>query len=267
MSFDQCQTVRVELDGQSIEIAYRDSGSGELAYVLMHGWGVDGGFMLPLAQRLQALGRLIVIDFPGFGASSMSATPWDTRDYANCIKQALNEIGIASPILIGHSFGGRVAVRLASESPEKYKAVVLIASAGLKRKSVSSLKKIRIRIIQTIARLAKRLIPGKTGEQIKQRLYQSIASRDYLNAGPLRKTFVKVVNEDLEPLLPLITAPVLLLWGSDDEETPPEFGQRMNQILTQSQYVELPGFDHYSILNRGSHQTAHLIKQFIKDLP
>ena len=83
----------------------------------------------------------------------------------------------------------------------------------------------------------------------------------------MRETFVKVVNEDLEPLLPSIQTPVLLLYGDGDAETPPEFGRRMEKLLADAHYVELPGFDHYSILTRGRHQLEHNITAFLKGLP
>src|SRR5690606_23024974 len=97
-------------------------------------------------------------------------------------------------------------------------------------------------------------------------LYSRIASRDYQNAGELRPILVKVVNEDLSDLLPSIQVPALLLYGSDDTETPPSVGQRIAELLPNATYVELPGFDHLTILDRGRHQIEHQIRHFVQGL-
>ncbi|MDP8245757.1 MAG: alpha/beta hydrolase [Candidatus Hinthialibacter antarcticus] len=255
----------IHYNGSDIPLAYSDVGTGN-ASVFLHGWGANRSFFQPLTDSLSETGRCISIDLPGFGGSPPPPAPWSTIEYAECVLAFLDELRLEPCIIIGHSFGGRLAIRLAVKHPHRCRALVLIAAAGLRR-SVPMLKKARIRMIQYTARIAKTLLPGRLGESIKQNLYKKIASRDYLDAGELRETFVKVVNEDLEPLLSSIQTPVLLLYGADDTETPPEFGRRMKTQLPNAQYVELPGFDHYSILTRGRHQVEHHITAFLKGLP
>ncbi|MBI1390177.1 MAG: alpha/beta fold hydrolase [bacterium] len=245
-----------------LKIGYTDIGAGRL-HVYLHGWGVHCGFWTPIYDQLSGAGRHVLLDFPGFGASTPPPEPWGTTEYAECLHDFLTSLDLPPAVLITHSFGGRVAVRLAAKHPERVAAIVFIASAGLRRR-VPFLKRLRVKSIQTLARAARACLPAAWGEPVKKKLYSFIASRDYLNAGPMRDTFVKVVNEDLAPLLPSISAPCLLLWGSDDMETPPELGRRMSELLPDAEYIELPGFDHYSILDRGRHQTAHQIARFLK---
>ncbi len=245
-------------------LAYSDTGSGD-AIVYLHGWGANRSFFDPVIESISHSGRHISLDMPGFGCSPPPPTSWSTIDYAECVLLFLNELKVDQCVIIGHSFGGRIAIRLASKHPERIKGLVLIASAGLKR-DVPFFKKMRIRAIQTAAKTARALLPSKLGESVKQSLYSKIASRDYIDAGEMRETLIKVVNEDLEPMLSSISTPVLILYGDGDTETPPEFGRRMEQQFPNAKYVELPGLDHYSIVSRGRHQLEHHITAFLKRL-
>ncbi|RJP27497.1 MAG: alpha/beta hydrolase [Candidatus Omnitrophota bacterium] len=230
----------------------------------LHGWGCSGAIFLPLMNQLSNVGKQITLDFPGFGESERPQATWGTENYADCIVNFLHQHKLAPCLVIGHSFGGRVAIQMAVRHPNTLAGMTLIASAGLKQ-PVPLFKKLRIQSIRNTAKVAKRLLPGKIGERIKESLYQKIASRDWLQAGEMRDIFVRVVNEDLSGLLPSVEIPVMLIWGEGDQETPPESGRRMNELLTNSTYIELPGFDHYSILDRGRHQVGFHIRRFIQE--
>ncbi len=252
----------IQTGGESLRIRYIDIGEG-LPILYLHGWGCNANVFFPLMNQLSSLGRHIALDFPGFGESERPKMTWGTKEYADFIVDFLCRLDIDSCVAVTHSFGGRVAIQLASAYPQYLSAMVLIASAGLKR-TVPFMKKWKIKSIQSSARLAQRLLPATLGTKIKERLYQKIASRDWLEAGEMRDIFVRVVNEDLSDLLPSIQIPSLLIWGAEDWETPPELGQKMSLMLSLSQYIELPGFDHYSILDRGRHQTGYHISKFVK---
>lgn len=254
----------ITLEDKTIKIHYLDKGIGQ-PYLYLHGWGCHYGVFDPLMENLKDLGQQIAIDFPGFGQSPLPPSAWDTEKYAECIKIFLDRQNISTCIVITHSFGGRVALRLAKRWPETFSAMILIAAAGLKRK-VPWQRRLRIKTIRNSARLVEKMIPGSLGRKLKETLYSKIASRDYQNAGELRPILVKVVNEDLTHLLPQIQNPVLLLYGGDDTETPPAMGKRIADLLPNSTYVEIPGFDHLSILDRGRHQVEHRIRQFLKGL-
>jgi pimeloyl-ACP methyl ester carboxylesterase len=231
--------------------------------IYLHGWGTSHNVFYSLIESLFDEGRHIALDFPGFGNTDIPDTAWGTYEYAVFIQHFLHQLNVESCTVIGHSFGGRVAIQLAHNFPDLVDRIILIASAGIKRK-VALRKRLRVKTIQTMARLAKSCIPGSFGENIKNQLYSKIASRDYLRAGEMKNIFVKVVNEDLGDIIPKIHIPALLLWGNEDTETPPEIGERIHQLLPNSHYIEFPGFDHYSILTRGSSQVSHHIRQFLK---
>lgn len=197
--------------------------------VFLHGWGVDKSCFSSLLKYFDQE-NTIFFDLPGFGCETVPKRPWGILDYAEFAKDKIEP----GSILIGYSFGGRVAISLAVNYPELVDKLVLIASGGLRKKF--SLKR-------RINRLLKR------------------DSRDYLSAGALRPTFVKVVNEDLKSELKKIKQKTLILWGEDDAELPLWMAKKMNKLVKKSKLIIMPGIDHYNILF--SSQTAHHIKCFI----
>jgi pimeloyl-ACP methyl ester carboxylesterase len=100
----------------------------------------------------------------------------------------------------------------------------------------------------------------------REALAARFGSADYRNAGAMRPIFVKVVREDLSGAAGRVTCPVLLLYGAQDSETPPEFGQRYAKLMTDARYFELPGQDHYTVLGDGRHQVLHRLKEFLDSL-
>ena len=260
----QPKHVEVKCGDQSLRIRYVDFGEG-MPLLYLHGWGCDYTIFYPLMEQLEAVGRHIALDFPGFGESKMPLAVWGTEDYADCVLQVMRELGLGPCIVVGHSFGCRVAARSAKRAKERMAGMVWIAAAGIKRKTPWR-RRMKIKTIRATARWAERCLPGDWGRRIKDHLYRRIASRDYLSAGDLRPIFVRVVNEDLTGLLPDIRVPTLLIYGSDDRETPPDVGRRLHELLAGSKYIEIPGFDHFSILDRGKFQVGAQIRRFLEEL-
>ncbi len=93
----------------------------------------------------------------------------------------------------------------------------------------------------------------------------AFGSADYKSSGGLRKIFVRVVNEDLSEQAEKIQCPVTLIYGTEDTETPPEFGERYSRLIKHSKLFLLDGQDHYSVLQNGRHQTIKIISDIIKD--
>ena len=230
--------------------------------VLLHGWGQSLLSLRPLGELLSDCGRIYLLDLPGFGASSAPEAAWGTADYSRRLAQFFSANNIDSAVLIGHSFGGKLSMQFAADYPALVEGLVLIDASGLKpvRPCKQKLRHQTIAFLRFIMRLLERL-----GLRLYSKWFiPRFASPDYLNAGPLRSTFVKVVNEDLSHLIPRIAAPVLLLWGENDIETPLEMAQRLERTLQNSKLIILPGRGHYPFLDSGLHLCAHYIKSFIK---
>jgi len=260
----QIKFIDIDCQTHSQRLRCFDGGEGT-PLLYLHGWGCDHSIFYPLIENLSDQGRHIAIDFPGFGESPRPEAVWGTEEYGDLIYRFIKQCRLESPVLIGHSFGARAALQLARKHPDAIRGMILIAAAGLKR-DIPFRRKIRIKTIRAAARLAQRILPGSVGKKLKDSLYQRIASRDYLNAGEMRSIFVKVVNEDLASLLPSIQTPTLLIYGENDGETPPSLGKKMDALLPNSRCVVLPEFDHFSILDRGRHQTGHQIRELLKEI-
>jgi pimeloyl-ACP methyl ester carboxylesterase len=225
-----------------------------------HGWGHSSQNFLPLVTPFEHQANNVVIDFPGFGASPVPAEIWATEDYADAIAEHMKKNNIPPVIWIGHSFGCRVGLQMAARHPECIRALCLIAGAGLKRKRPIH-KKIYFFLRIKLFKLLKKIIPASP---FKDKIMSKFGSADYKKSGPLRGIFIKTVNEDLSTIATTIKCPVTLIYGQNDTETPPEFGERLSKLIPNSNFFLLGGQDHYSVLSTGRHQVIKIISDILK---
>ncbi len=233
------------IDG--LKIYYEMVGSGE-PILLLHGWGNDVETMRPVVGMVKDLGfRVYSIDLPGFGLSDTPDGSWGVDEYSNLVLKLLDELNINRVSLLAHSFGGRIAIKLAASQPARIDKLILVDSAGIKpRRSLDYRVKIySTRLIRKIASV----MPEPASKFLYQKLLDKMGSRDYRNAGKLRGTFVKVVNEDLRQYLPSIKSPVLLIWGELDRETPLSDGFLMKNLIPDSQLHVIQGAGHHCFLD------------------
>ena len=227
-----------------------------------HGWGQSSSALVPLAESLQPFASSSLIDFPGFGQSPVPPETWGTVDYADCAAEFITSLTAPKVIWIGHSFGGRVGLQLAARHPNLLSGLVLIAAAGLKRHR-SFTGTLRFEARRLAFKTMKRFTPeGPRLDALRERF----GSRDYRAAGKLRPMLVRVIGEDLTEVAKDVRCPTLLLYGSRDNETPPEFGARFHSLIPCSDLSILQGFDHISILTDGHHQLTLRIRRFLESL-
>jgi len=230
--------------------------------VWAHGWGHSHSSLLPLAEAMRPRADSRLVDLPGFGASPLPPGPWGTADYADAIADWLAALPPRRRVWIGHSFGCRVGVQLAARHPDTVAALVLIAAAGLPPH-----RSLPTRLRRLPRRLAFRALRAMAPEgPARDRLRERFGSADYRNAGAMRPVLVKAVNEDLSDAARRIGAPVLLLHGENDTESPPEIAQRFHALIRGSRLHVLRGFDHLSIIGDGRHQVTHLIGALLESL-
>ena len=232
-----------------IEVNYIQYGKGK-DVLLLHGWGQNIEMMKPIGDNLCNKCRVTILDFPGFGESLEPKCAWTIDDYSNMLEKFINKLGIKKPIIIGHSFGGRVAIRYsAHNSIEK---LVLFGSPCIRTQKELPLS---VKILKGIKKL-----PGmdKLGEYMKK----YIGSRDYRAASPvMRQTLVNVVNADLSIYAKDIEEPTLLIWGEDDEEAPVAEAKLLEGIMLDSALIVLPG-THYAYLENLS-RVISILDNFI----
>lgn len=236
----------VNIDG--LNVNYECAGEGE-AVVLLHGWGGQIASFKPVFDFLSRNFKVYAIDFPGFGQSELPKEVWGVRDYAEMVNNLFETLKVEKATLIGHSFGGRVSIILAAEHPEKVNKVVLVDSAGLVTKK--SLKYYyKVYTFKLLKKMYLFFTPKNKRDGALEKFYSKFGSKDYKDAGNLRKIFVKVVNEDLREFMPKIKASTLLIWGENDQDTPVSFGEYMKKVIPDAGLVVLKDAGHFSYLDK-----------------
>jgi len=218
--------------------------------VLLHGWGASHELFSPVLKLLRYRFRVISFDFPGFGSTPPPARGWSVHDYAEWVLDTLTRLGIQQAHFVGHSFGGRVAISIASRHPDKVGKLVLTGSAGIPPQRTLTYH-LRVRLFKAGKSLVDRwFVPPPLRVAIQAKISEA-GSADYQQAsGTVRESFVRVVNEDLRPLLHKITAPTLLIWGDQDTDTPLADGKTMEQVIPDAGLIVFKGGGHYAYLEQ-----------------
>lgn len=246
----------------AFKVALGPKGAGGAGHrlVWLHGWGHDHRHLLALARLFEGDFPSVLFDLPGFGNTPRLETGAGTERYAEWLAAEL-DAGPGKAVLVGHSFGCRVALRFAARRPERVAGLVLIAAPGLPRpRGVGwRLKRLALKALGRAAGLADRL----WGTRLKEAYRNRFGSRDYRRAGALRETLVAAVTEDLSETAHGMRLPALLIYGERDRETPPDIGQKFQALMPQAKLVVLPGLDHYNVLTRGIYRCEHLMREFL----
>lgn len=220
---------------KDININYIQYGEGK-DIILLHGWGQNIEMMQPLGDPLSRKYRITIIDFPGFGNSEEPKSAWTMYDYALLIEELVKKLKIKKPIIMGHSFGGRVAIRYSADHP--IEKLVLFGSPCIRTEQKLSLKVKLLKKLKTLPGL------NELGEKMKK----YIGSRDYKAASPMmRQILVNTVNEDLSVYARQIEESTLLIWGEQDIEAPLRDAQDLEKIMIDAALIVLPG-THYAYL-------------------
>lgn len=222
---------------KDICINYIQYGSGSKDMVLLHGWGQNIAMMKPIGDMFQDRYRITILDLPGFGESGEPSCAWSIADYADLLEMFLDQVHVKKPILMGHSFGGRIAIYYAAT--HVIAKLCLFGSPCIRRQDELPLK---VRILKQLKK-----VPGLN--RLSDVAKQYIGSRDYKAASPvMRDTLVQVVNQDLSEYARKISVPTLLIWGENDEEAPVEEARELEHLIPDAGLIVFPGFGHYAYL-------------------
>ena len=234
---------------KNVDVNYIQYGEGKKDILLLHGWGQNIQMMQPIGDRFSDKFRITILDFPGFGFSGEPDVVWNISDYSVMLEQFIKKTGIKKPIIIAHSFGGRVAIRYSAHNP--IEKLVLLGSPCIK---VQENLPLSVKILKGLKKL-----PGMNefGEYMKK----YIGSRDYKAASPvMRKILVEVVNEDLSKYAREIEEPTLLIWGEHDMEAPVKEAKELEKIMIDAALIVLPG-THYAYLEN-INQVVNILDNF-----
>lgn len=239
--------MQFNIDGFNLN--YNDVGEGT-AVVMLHGWGSSADAYNFMTKAFSDKFRMISLDFPGFGKSDMIDQPWDVEKYCEITLKFIEKLDLKNYIIVGHSFGGRVIIKLAGTGRISPSKIVLIDSAGvLPKRSLKS--KIRLASFKTVKAVLQLPIVRNYTENALNNARAHFGSSDYNSAPPvLRQTLVKVVNEDLVPYMSGIKAPTLLIWGENDTATPLSDAKIMEKHIPDAGLCVIKGVGHFSFVER-----------------
>ena len=213
-------------------------GQAPARVVALHGWARTRADWNATLQGYDAL----ALDLPGFGATPAPDRGWSTASYAGWLRECLE--GLDRPVLVGHSFGGRVAVRLAAANPELVRGLVLTGVPQLvPRQTPPSKPPLGFRTMRLLNRW--HCISNERMEQERRKR----GSADYVAAqGVMREVLVKAVSEDYGDDLDRIARtqlPVTMVWGEHDTAAPTVMAQEARERLgANAELVVVPGSGH-----------------------
>jgi len=254
---------------KGLEANYKMAGKG-LPFLILHGWGGSSDSWVFVQNQISKQGfQVIVPDFPGFGKSPAPKTPWNVDSYVNWLNDFIIEINktrgeLAKPFsLLGHSFGGRIAIKFAVKYSEKIQSLILCSSAGIKSKAG-----LQQEIFYYLARMGDYLFSQKPFRRLKNRarniFYKVIRRKDYLKAsGVMKETIKNILRENLLDYLPKVRNRTLILWGKLDKMVPVKYAYVMKDKIPNSQLIILPKVGHSPQLDIPE-KLSQILTKFLK---
>ena len=244
---------------QNLATEYQDEGTGTVV-LFLHGWQDNLHTFDSLIPLFSSDFRLIRLDLPGFGESEMPKETWDLEKYVRFVESFIEKLDVKVYAFVGHSFGGRIIIKGVSMQKLHADKIILINSAGVTKRNTT-----RNMLLKVLAKIGKIItyIPPLIfwRDTLRKKMYRFIGS-DYLNAGTLKKTFLKMISENLSESAQKITIPTLLIWGENDTETPLSDGKQLSQLIHHSTLEVIRGAGHF-VHKEKSREVATLVQEFL----
>ncbi len=244
--------MNITIDGYNINYKITGPEGAEKTAVILQGWGTGMDLYDFAAGCINDGYRVVQFDFPGFGESDEPREPWRPADYADFFCSFMEALDIHEAVLIGHSYGSRVIIKLAGRSdlPFDISKLVIIDGAGImpERSAAQQRKVKRYKMMRNF--LTSKPVHAMFPEVIDYWMSQQ-GSDDYRNSSPMmKKCLVMAVNEDQREELPQIKQDTLLIWGDLDDATPIGDARIMEEKIPEAALVVLEGTGHYSFLEK-----------------
>ncbi len=244
-----------------ISMYYEKYGDGNKSIIILPGWGDTRKTFNFMINSLKDNYSVYIVDYPGFGKSIFPDKDLTIYDYANIIRDFIKNENINNPIIIAHSFGGRIATLISGYYKDKIDKLIMIDTAGIKsfKGPIKLLK-------QYIYKFLKKLnifIPKRKRNLYLKKLIKIFGSSDYRNLNSnMYNSFKNIVNEDLKYYIKNIDTTTLIIWGKLDRDTPLRYGKYLHKKIRKSSYVVLAKAGHFSYLDYPTY-TNKLISDFL----
>jgi len=245
MYFIPAQSSFIEVGEYRIHYYSLGPADGPVA-VLVHGLGgrsEDWGKLAPYLAR--AGYRVYLPDLPGYGQSDKPADfSYSVKDEAAVVSGFFDALGLKQVDLGGWSMGGWIVQLVAAEHPEKIRKLMLLDSAGLYVKPEWDLKLFTPVSPAELEKFDALLMPHPP--QLPTFIANDILRTSHEHAWIIRRAIDSMLTgrDTTDALLPTLKMPVLIVWGEVDQITPLSQGQKMHQLIPQSQMNIVPGCGH-----------------------
>jgi len=237
-------------DDISVNYEYIDNNS-KTTLVFLHGWGQNIQMMVPIAKPFMKECNVLLLDFPGHGKSEEPKYAWELDKFVDLVHELITNLKIKKPILIGHSFGGKVSIIYAS----KYEVSKLVLLSSPYTVSIKK-QPFKVRIIKKVAK-----IPGL--KTLANYFKKHMGSTDYKNATPImRDILVKHVNTDTTENCKNIQVPTIIIWGTNDTTVGIENAYEIEKLIKDSAVIPYEGMDHFAYFY-DKDKTVRILKSFI----
>ncbi|MFH1388784.1 MAG: alpha/beta hydrolase [Patescibacteria group bacterium] len=225
--------------------------------LILHGWQCNITSWTQVAVELSKQINVMLLDLPGFGQTQEPSTAWEITDYADFVEEFIKKLELTNLTIMGHSFGGRIALILAPKN--LCDKLILVDSAGL------PIKDLKAKILLMATKVGKpilKLLPRKYSKIF----LDLIVSADYKNSGTMLKTFKKIVLPDLSNYTKKITVPTLIIWGDRDEMLSLKHAKRFKKLIPNSTLRIIWGAGHNPHLEKPE-KFVELIREELRVTP
>lgn len=219
--------MEIQINGK--KIVYEVRGNGQ-SVVLVHGWGGSKESMKGIYNELLTNYKVFILDLPGFGESDLPEKDWGVDEYSEIVMKFMKQMKLNKPVFFGHSFGGGIGIKLASENRAYFSKLILCAAAYYREpKEASSIKYFK-KVLPNYDQVKKKLSP------LKRLYYKALHPRSDSQKHPeLESNFRKIITQDLCEEAKLIITPTLLLWGDKDIDTPISHAKKLKSFIRGSE--------------------------------
>lgn len=213
--------------------------------IILHGWKLNSEKYQKLKRILSDKGYTVFVpDLPGFGKNTDIDKIYSLDDYADFVTSFIKKNDINSPILLGHSFGGRISLIIGAKNPSLIKNLVLTGVPGYLPAS-----KLKVNFFYYLAKIGNvifHIFPFSLfGNLARKFLYKLAGTFDYYHtSGYVRETFKRVIRTNLESYMKEIKIPSFLIWGENDKITPVWMAEKMTNIINNSKLIVVPHQGH-----------------------
>ncbi len=227
---------------KNIEVNYKIFGQGS-PFLILHGWGSKSDKWQKVAELLREKNIMVIIpDLPGFGLTPEPKNAWNIDNYVEFVNEFSQKVPELNKdfYLLGHSFGGAVAVKFTIKYNQRVEKLFLVAASCIRKKTFAK------KVYYTVSKIIKIFSFLPYYKLARKAFYKFVIKKsDYIYfSGVMQESYLRIISEDLSQRLSFVKVPTILIWGQEDDLTPIEQAEFINKKISNSKLIVIPGAKH-----------------------